>query len=384
MKQYYFLISVSLIVVLLFSFFVLPDRTSRRGGVDEIFVGVTFSGDSVSDAKLLIDWVKNFTNLLVVQSGPASKNETMLNEICDYAVNASLSTIVYFGMFDHDWQPLWLDSAKEKWGSSFLGVYFFDEPAGSLLDSFEEQMKKYQCDDTPIEDPENYDEMADFFVHSWETMPGLTTVKERAVPLVAYTSDYALYWFDYLAGYDIVFAQFGWNHSREQDIALIRGAAKVQDKTWGIIVTWTFNNPPYLEDGERLYEDLVMAYNNGAKYFVVFNYPTINDYGILNNEHFLALERFWQEIQVDSDYAPVVADSVLVLPKNYGWGMRNPNDSIWRPEWGPDAKSPQIWNISRTLLSRYSTNLDIVYDDNRFPLEDKYSEIIYWNSTIEN
>jgi hypothetical protein len=382
-KQYYFLISISLIVVLLFSFFVLPDRTNRRSGVDEIFVGVTFSGDSVSDAKLLIDRVKNFTNLLVVQSGPASKNETMLNEICEYAVNASLSTIVYFGKFDLDWQPLWLDSAKEKWGEGFLGVYFFDEPAGSMLDTFWEQWNNSKGE-TPVAPPGNNDEMAEFFVHSWQTMPGLLTVKERAVPLVAYTSDYALYWFDYLAGYDVVFAQFGWNHSRVQDIALIRGAAKVQDKTWGVIVTWTFNDPPYLEDGERMYEDLVTAYNNGAEYFVIFNYPKINDYGILDDTHFLALERFWQEFQVDSDYDPVVADAVLVLPKNYGWGMRHPEDSIWREDWGPDEKSTQIWNISRTLLSRYSTNLDIVYDDNRFPLEDKYSEIIYWNSTIEN
>ena len=30
------------------------------------YVGVTYCGDSVSDARLLIDRVKNFTNLLVV------------------------------------------------------------------------------------------------------------------------------------------------------------------------------------------------------------------------------------------------------------------------------------------------------------------------------
>jgi len=369
-------------VVLLLSFFAVPNWMSRRQCNNDPFFGVTFSGDSILNAKLLIDRVRNFTNLLVVQSGPASKNETMLNEICDYAVNAGLSTIVYFGKFDLEWQPSWIDSAKEKWGSKFLGVYFFDEPAGSLLDKFDEMWNK-SSSDNPLEIPESYDEMAEFFVYAWQTMPGLATVK-RDVPFVAFTSDYALYWFDYLAGYDVVFAQFGWNHSRVQDIALVRGAAKVQDKTWGVIVTWTFNDPPYLEDGERLYEDLVMAYNNGAEYIVVFNYPRITDYGVLDDEHFLALERFWQEIQVDSDYDPVVADTALLLPKNYGWGMRHPSDSIWRPDWGPDEKSAQIWNISRKLLSFFGTNFDIIYEDDRFPITDKYSEIIYWNSTIEN
>jgi len=138
------------------------------------------------NAKLLIDRVKNFTNLLVVQSGPASKNKTMLNEICDFAVNAGLSIVVYFGKFDHDWQPLWLDSAKEKWGSRFLGVYFFDEPAGSLLDNFDEMWNE-SLSEPPLDIPRSYDEMAEFFVHAWETMPGLATVKERTVPFVAFS-----------------------------------------------------------------------------------------------------------------------------------------------------------------------------------------------------
>jgi len=377
-KRLVFLVTVFLVVVLLFSFFVFPDWVMRDGGVDDFFVGVTFGGDSVVDAKLLIDRVRFFTNLFVVQSGPASKNQTMLDEICDYAVDAGLSIIVYFGKFDLDWQPLWLDGVEDRWGSSFLGVYFFDEPAGSLLDSINEMWN-----DSLGETRESYDEMSEYFVECWQNMPGLVTVKDRLGSGLAFTSDYALYWFDYLAGYDVVFAEFGWNHTRLQDIALVRGAARLQDKEWGAIVTWTFDGPPYLDDGERLYEDLVLAYDNGAKYFVVFNYPKINDYGILDDGHFLALERFWQKIRVDSDYSPVVADSVLVLPKNYGWGMRSVNDSIWGL-WKADEKSMQIWNISRILLSRYAPCLDIVYDDDRFSLEDKYSEIFYWNSTIES
>ena len=370
-----FLISTFLVVVLLISFFVIPDLLIKNRVVDDFFVGVTFSGDSVSDAKLLIDRVKFTTNLLVVQSGPVSKNETLLNEICDYAVGAGLSIIVYFGKFDLSWQPLWVDGVEERWGSSFLGVYFFDEPAGSLLDSFDEMWNV-----SLGEPPGSNDEMVQLFVDSWQSMPGLKTVKHRLSSPVAFTSDYALYWFDYLAGYDVVLAQFGWNHTRSQDIASVRGAANVQDKEWGVIVTWTFNDPPYLEDGERLYEDLVLAYENGAKYVVVFNFPKINEYGILDDGHFLALEKFWQEIQFDSDYSPVVADSVLVLPENYGFGLRKMDDSIWGL-WKADEKSEQIWNISRRLLSSYAPQLDIVYEDDRFSLEDHYSKIFFWNST---
>ena len=140
-----------LVVCLLFSFFVVPNLLITDGGDDDLFVGVTYSGDSVSDAKILIDRVKSFTNLLVVQSGPASRNQTLLNEICNYAFDAGLSFIVYFGKLDLDWQRLWLERVEDKWGSSFLGVYFFDEPAGSLLDSIDEMWN-----DSLGENPKKY------------------------------------------------------------------------------------------------------------------------------------------------------------------------------------------------------------------------------------
>jgi hypothetical protein len=37
-----------------------------------------------------------------------------------------------------------------------------------------------------------------------------------------FIADYALYWFDYLAGHDAVFTELGWNHSKTQQIALCR------------------------------------------------------------------------------------------------------------------------------------------------------------------
>ena len=75
------------------------------------------------------------------------------------------------------------------------------------------------------------------------------------------------------------------------------------------------------------------------------------------------------------------AEAALVLPRNYGWGMRHPEDKIWG-WWGPDEKSPQIWAISRQLLAQYGTSLDIVYDDPAFPAEGIYKTVYYWNQTI--
>jgi hypothetical protein len=347
---------------------------SREKNTQSPYFGVTFCLNTTAEAKVLIDRVKYYTNIFVVDSGPVSKNVTALNEICDYATNAGLDIMVYFGLYDQAWQLPWTNNASRRWGSKFLGIYHYDEPAGSLLDTGNSSVF---LSSNP---PENYDEMANMFVQSWQTMPGLHSLKILENPPTTFTSDYALYWFDYLAGYDVILAQIGLNHSRVQDIALVRGAARVQNKSWGVIVTWTYDELPYLEDGDQLYQDMLTAYENGAKYVIVFNAPKINDYGVLTQEHFDALEKFWHKIQTDQNHNAISAQAVLVLPKNYGWGMRNPNDNIWGL-WSADEKSPQIWNATRILLDRYGSQLDIVYNDPMFSVKDKYSEIYYWNAT---
>lgn len=63
---------------------------------EEIFFGVTYGSNTTWEAKLLIDKVKGYTNLFIVDSWDISTNETSLNEICQYAVDAELSVIVYF------------------------------------------------------------------------------------------------------------------------------------------------------------------------------------------------------------------------------------------------------------------------------------------------
>ena len=119
----------------------------------------------------------------------------------------------------------------------------------------------------------------------------------------------------------------------------------------------------------------------------VFNYPQIegNPYGAMTDEHFAALEKFSNGVMATSKIritsGESKADAVLVLPQNYAWSMRRPNDRIWG-YWGPDEKSTQIWNITTKLLQQYRLGLDIVYDDPAFPVTGKYSHIYYWNSTV--
>ncbi|MGB9842649.1 MAG: hypothetical protein ACPLKZ_08080, partial [Candidatus Bathyarchaeales archaeon] len=172
--------------------------------------------------------------------------------------------------------------------------------------------------------------------------------------------------------------------SYTQDIALVRGAAHMQNKSWGAIITWKYTEPPYLDSGEEIFNQMLTAYEAGAEYVVIFNYPQIegNPYGSLKSEHFEALEKLWTEVtKKPRNPNSGQADAVLVLPRNYGWGMRHPEDWIWG-FWGPDAKSPLIWENSRKLLAQYGTRLDIVYEDPAFPVEGKYPLIYYWNQTV--
>jgi hypothetical protein len=195
-----FLLLAGLIIALASNFILM---NGDENGEKHFYIGVTFCGNTAEEAKLLIDKVKDYTNLFIVNSGPVSKNEAILDEICYYAINSKLNIMVYFGIFDQDWQLPWIDMAKHRFGDQFLGIYFFDEPAGSILDyEFPTGTAlDIQYDAFLSNPPENYEEMTNFFINSWHTMPGLYTIQTRPTPPATFTSDYALYWFGYLAGY---------------------------------------------------------------------------------------------------------------------------------------------------------------------------------------
>ena len=361
-----------------------------------VYVGVSFCGNTTNQAKALIDKTKNYTNLFVLQSGPISKNETAINIICDYATKANQKIIVYFGWFDTEcpWQIPWLEHAKQRWENQLLGVYYYDEPGGIQLDfnwsGFFEQIKEYNYTlyqeltssvDNNLAVEQFYDVAAELYTDFIVNDPGIKELKERKITTI--TSDYALYWWDYLGGFDVILTQLGWNNSLIQEIALVRGASRMQNKSWGTIITWKFDELPYLDTSEKIFEQMIMSYEAGAEYIIIFNYPQIgnNPYGAMTEEHFKTLEEFWREINRLSDLEDnskiKKADIVLVLPKNYGWGMRHPEDRIWF--WGPDEKTNQIWEFSRELIAKHGLNLDIIYQDSKFSNLDQYKTIYYWD-----
>ena len=399
---------VALILLSTMSFLVLNSfnggvkETTESKNPNEFYVGVTFCGNTTAEAQLLVDRVKTYTNVFVLQSGPVSKNETATNEICDYAVASGMRIIVFFGWFDPDfpWQVPWLDFAKQRYGDKFLGVYYYDEPGGAQIDynwslSFARSKMlntyRYQVHAPAIDaylngsaEFRNYDTAASIYTNAFKNDTDFQMLKNRSI--TSFTSEYALYWYTYLAGYNVLLTQFGWNDTLTQNIALTRGAARMQNKTWGAIITWKYDQWPYLDTGEEIYKQMVMAYDAGAKYVTIFNYAndTKGTIPIMRDEHFEALEKFWNYIMDKPGNLPHSdeADVALVLPLNYGWGMRRSDDRIWY--WGPDEKSSQIWNVSRVLLARYGTDLDIVYDDPAFPVIGKYNKIYYWNATLVN
>lgn len=371
------------LIVLLVSAFSLPKafvyyKVQNTASGEDVYFGVTFGSNSTEEAKLLIDKVKEYTNLFIVDSWPISTNETALNEVCNYAVNANLSLIVFFDFISYrgyPWLHEWLDTARERWGSKFLGIYLYDEPGGRQID------KRQWDEGTSLRklfaNVSDYSDAANKFVTSIPSSFSMQNVKNSS--LSVFTSDYALFWFDYLAGYDTVFTELGWNHSDVQQIALARGAAKVQGKQWGAIITWTFQSPPYLDSGEEILQDMKTAYRAGAQYVIVFNHPTINPYGVLTEEHFNAMKAFWNHIHnfPRSIFGQTNGQVAFVLPKDYGWGMRNPEDKIWGI-WPSDDLSPVIWEKMTSLITRYGLSLDIVYDDPQFDLAQKYSLIYFW------
>jgi len=379
------LVRLILLVALLFSVACLPIfyflyKIRNEASEENFFFGVSFGLNTTSEAKRLIDKVKEYTNFFVINSWEISTNETALNEICEYAVNAKMHFIVFFDFISHvayPWHLTWLDTARGRWGSHFLGVYLYDEPGGRQIDQGEWD------EEETLGNVSDYSEAAKSFVTRIPATWSMQDLKTRCIPV--FTSDYALYWFDYLAGYDAIFVELGWNHSTTKHIALDRGAANVQDKDWGAIIVWTYNNPPYIASGTQILQDMIAAYRAGAKYVIVFNYPKIrgNDYGILEEQHFTAMKTFWdltRSTQKDP-LEKVEGEVAFILPKDYGWGMRRSDDTIWLPKWGSDDLSPLILENMNKMIEKYDLRLDIIYNDTTFDFEEKYSEIFFWNDT---
>jgi hypothetical protein len=383
------------------------------------YVGIAFAGNTTDQAEALIDKVENYTNLFILDVGrnPISANQTKVEEICDYAVERGLSVIVNVGVKESDhlgnWNWFWdresLDGLKQewtqRWGDKFLGIYYNDEPGGIQLDAswrhfYEavgENLSKWDfpgaksLDDIRLKlldyiqngtKPDDYDLEADFFMQQVIMGdPGIQNL--TAANITSFTSDYGLYWWDYMGGYNVMLAELGWNASVAEQIDLVKGAARLQDKEWGTMITWKYDVPPYLDSADQIYNQMLASYQAGAKYIAVFNYPYNNEsaYGTLTDKQFAAIQKFWNDITTKkfADLSKPVA--ALVLPKNFGWGLRNPNDTIWG-FWTADNRTQQTALVTGKLVSYYGTNLDIVYDEPMYPVAKMdYQHVYYWNST---
>ena len=372
-------------IILPLSYFNFPSQSVPQK--TDVYFGLTFGLNTTTQAEQLVDKVKDYTNLFIVDSWTLDTvnetvNGTALTQVCDYAVSKGLNIIVYFAYISHvvyPWQIQWVEQAKERYGDKLLGIYFFDEPGGKQID-----LGSWNNDTSTFANVTSYSDAANRYVQSLSSTQSLIDLKTLGIP--AFTSDYALYWFDYLAGYDCVFAELIGNNqtSKIQQIDLCRGAADLQGKQWGAILTWSSNEHPYLEDGPDMLQDMLMAYHAGAKYIVVFNYqldPTTNQSIPLTDGQLAAMESFWTQIHSTqkNTFATANAQAALVLPKDYGWGMRSETDKIWGL-WNADALSPVIWTKINQEVNAYGLRLDIVYNDTSFNLTGKYSTIYYWNT----
>jgi hypothetical protein len=382
------------------------------------YVGIAFCGNTTDQAKQLIDKVKSYTNLFILDSGrnPISADQSKVEEVCDYAVGKGLYVIINLGIKNErdssDWfwgQPS-LDGIKQqwtqRWGDKFLGIYYNDEPGGIQLDGswrqfYEFAMKHLGNNSFPalqslneiaqkltlyVENgtkpsPDDYELEAEFFMDYVITHdPGIENL--TAAGIRSFTSDYGLYWWDYKGGYDVMLAELGWNVSVAEQIALVKGAARLQDKEWGAMITWKYRSPPYLDSGDEIYNQMLLSYRAGAKYIAVFNYPYEGGaYGTLTDDHFAALQRFWNDITT-KQYADLSSpQAVLVLPKNFGWGLRNPNDTMWG-FWLSDNRTNQVAVVTAMCIYYYGVNLDIVYEDSTYPITNvAYQKVYYWNAT---
>src|SRR3990170_630679 len=200
-------------------------------GSPDVFVGIDMAyGDSVAEAKRRIDEASSYTNLFVIGTTGITNNATKLNETCQYAYDKGLSFIIYSTRMP---RTEWLEDAKKRWGDRFLGFHAYDELGGMQLD--------YVKTGRTVLDAESYTEAATQFVN--KTNQILNRYRQNytsSANFPLFTSDYTLYWFLFKAGYDVILAQFGWNYSRQLNVALCRGAATVQNKEWGAIITWTY------------------------------------------------------------------------------------------------------------------------------------------------
>jgi hypothetical protein len=193
--------------VVILSFFVAPSLVphDQKSTQPDIYVGVDAAFASVNDSKQLIDDVKSYTNLFVVGSTAITWNESSLNDVCQYLSDGGLP----FMTFSHPGGDQffsgeqWLSEARLKWNSTYRGLYVYDEAGGHQMehDTF------FMC--APPQ-ADNYSDAASRYVQNLTYYLGLVKSDWNVGSFPIVSSDYALYEYDYRAGYNVVFGVLSW------------------------------------------------------------------------------------------------------------------------------------------------------------------------------
>ncbi len=252
-----------------------------------------------------------------------------------------------------------------------MALYRYDEPGVDQLDNPKLRF---------VSNSTNYADTASNYTYIMEQH--VNFYRGNVIRIV--TADYGLYWWDYKAGYDAILAEFVGNQSRQQHMALCRGAATTFSNDFGAIIAWEYDKEPYIEDPDSLYNDLVLAYSAGAEYVIVFDAPKLSTYGILTENHFDKLKQFWNYVQDNpQDFGSHNATAAYVMPKDYGFGLRRPDDRMWGL-FPPDELSPKIWNDTNKLVEQYGFGFDIIFDEAGVvdAARSHYENVFLWNETL--
>jgi hypothetical protein len=384
--------TVLLILLLILPLFLNCSSTAKAATTQtspNLFFGVDVAYGGIAATEQLIDNISSYTNFFVIGCD-GNDNLTTLTTISQYVYSKGLYFIVFTDTPGYP-SSQWLEDAKNNYGNSFLGIYYSDEPGGRQIDQ-----QDYPVVPAANVDVANasYSDVANMYVNTlnyWLRSGPMAITNSFAYPTEyqLFTSDYALYWYDYEAGYDTVFAEFTMNYSQQFNIALCRGAATVQGKNWGVVITWKYTQPPYMENETELLSDLELAYNNGAKYIVIFDTNENYTQNVLTQNvspqgqggQLAAMQQFWQYVQANPRTITPASDrTAYVLPAAYGYGFRGPQDKIWGL-WPSSADNLTV-DISMsvsTLLKMDGNNLDIVYPSSTLDSAG-YHDIIDWNN----
>ena len=373
MKRTVIAATIILVAIVLTSVFAALQLFRKTETPIYVGVEVAYEHGTATDVEVMVDRIRHYANLIVIGSLDISFNETALNETCDYVSNAGLNFIVLFtdstkytySIFD------WMSAAKQKYGDKFLGVYRYDEPGGNQIDQGPEIL---------VDNATSYNDAASQYISG---LGGLISFYRGYAPQV-FTADYALQWFDYECNYSAVFSEFVSNNTREIAVAQCRGATSSFGRDWGVMIAWKYDAQPYIEPSTEMYDDMVSAYKAGAKYVIVFDFPKLNTYGILTDDHFNAIRQFWEYVnEKPQDFGSQKATTAYVLPEDYGFGLRRADDRIWGL-FGPDELSAKVWSDVNKLVGQYGFGLDIVFDEVGVvnAARSRYGRLIFWNETV--